>query len=104
MKETLDKILNIEAESEQMKRDSKNEAIRIKDTAVNSGRELVKEKKRDANREAHMIIVKANENADAMINGVRQEIEIEYKNLTTVAARNMKKAAEHIVERVICDI
>jgi len=104
MKETLDKILNIEAESEQMKRDSKNEAIRIKDTAVNSGRELVKEKKRDANKEAHMIIVKANENADAMINGVRQEIEIEYKNLTTVAARNMKKAAEHIVERVICDI
>ena len=104
MKETLDKILQIEAESEQMKRDSKNESVRIKEEAINSGRELVKEKKREANKEAHMIIFKANENSEAIISGVRQEIEIEYKNLTTVADRNMKKASEYIIERVICDI
>ena len=104
MKETLDKILQVEAKSEEIKRDSKSEAQKIKDTAVNAGRELITEKKRDATKEAHEIIVKANENADAMLAGIRQEIEIENKNLTAIAERNMKKAAAYITERVISDI
>jgi len=103
MKETLDKILQVETESEGRKRDSNIEALKIKNAAINSGRELIKEKKREANIEAQKIILKANENADTMINGVRQDLEIEYKNLTAIAGRNMNKAAEYIVERVICD-
>jgi len=104
MKETLDKILHVETESEELKRDSKNEAQQIKDAATNSGRELVKEKKRRANKEANKIIVKANKDADTVIAGVRQDIKIEYQNLTAIAGRNMKKTAEFIVERVISDI
>ena len=104
MKETLDKILQDETESEELKRDSKNEAQKLKDAATDSGRELVKEKKRKANKEANKIIVKANENAETAIAGARQDVKIEYQNLTAIAGRNMKKAAEFIVERVICDI
>jgi len=104
MKETLDKILQVETESEELKRDSKYEAQKIKDAATNSGRELVKEKKRMANKEANKIIVKANKDAETVVTGVRQDIKIEYQNLTTIAGRNMKKTAEFIVERVISDI
>ena len=103
MKETLDKILQVETESEGRKRDSNIEALKIKNAAINSGRELVKERKREANKEAQKIIVKANESAETMIAGVRQDIEIENKNLTAIAGRNMKKATEYVVERVICD-
>ena len=101
MKETLEKILQVETESEETKRASKITALKIKDEAINTGRELIREKKRDANKEAHEIIVKANQNADAQIAGVRQEISIEYKNLTVIAERNVKKAAGYIVERII---
>ena len=104
MRETLDKILKIEADSEDIKRNSKSDASKIKDEAVNSGRELIREKKREANAEAHNIIVKAHENADSMIAGVRQDIDIEYKNLTVIAERNIEKSAEFIVERIISDI
>jgi len=104
MKETLDKILQAETKSEEIKRDSKTDARKIKDEAINSGRELVKEKKRDATRESHEIIINANKNADNMIAGIRQEISIENKNLTAIAERNMKKAAEYITERVMRDI
>jgi len=104
MRETLDKILQVEADSEEIKKSSKADALKIKDEATNSGRELIREKKREANAEAHEIIVKANKNADEMIAGVRQEISIEYKNLSIVAEHNIKKTAEHIVERIISDI
>jgi len=104
MKDTLDKILQVETKSEGIRKDSKTDAQKIKDAAINSGRELVKEKKRDATRESHEIIVNANKNADEMIAGIRQEIIIENKNLTAIAERNMKKAAEYITERVMRDI
>ena len=104
MKETLDRILQIETESEEIKRNSKIDAIKIKDEAINAGRDLVREKKRDANKQAHEIVVKANQNADAQITGVRQEIDVEQKNLTVIAERNMKKATEFIVERIAADI
>ena len=104
MRETLDKILQVEADSEEIKKSSKADALKIKDEATNSGRELIREKKREANAEAHEIIVKANKNADTMIAGVRQEINIEYENLTVIAGRNINKSAEFIVERIISDI
>ena len=104
MKDTLDKILQVETKSEGIRKDSKTDAQKIKDAAINSGRELIKEKKRDATKESHEIIVNANKNADNMIAGIRQEISIENKNLTAIAERNMKKAAEYITERVISDI
>jgi len=104
MKETLDKILQVEADSEDIKRNSKTDALRVKDEAVNSGRELIRDKKREANEKAHEIIVKAHENADTMIAGVRSDIDIEYKNLTIIAERNIEKSAEFIVERIISDI
>ena len=104
MKETLDKILQVEEKSEELKRDSKIEAQGIKDAAMNMGRELVAEKKRDATREAHEIVVGANKNADTALAGIRQEIIIENANLTSIAGRNMDKAAKFIVERVMRDI
>ena len=104
MKETLDKILEVETKSEEIKRDSKQNAVKIKDAAISSGRELILEKKRDANKEAHDIIVNANNNSDAMISRIREEIRIENNNLTIVAERNKNKAASYIIERVISDI
>ena len=104
MKETLDKILQVETESEEIKRASGINAVKIKDEAINTGRDLVREKKRDANIKANEIIVKANKNAEEQIAGVRQEIAIEHKSLTVVAERNKTKAAEFIVERITNDI
>jgi len=104
MKDTLDKIIQVEAESEEIKRTSKANASKLKDEATNSGRELIREKKREANAEAHDIIVNAHKNADEMIAGVRNEIDVESKNLTVIAERNIIKASEQIVERIISDI
>ena len=101
MKEMLEKILQVEAECEEIKKNSKHEAKKIKDGAIDSGKELVKGKKRDANKRAYEIIDKANRNADAMVDRVKQEINVEYKNLTGIAERNMKKAAEYVMERII---
>lgn len=100
MKETLERILKTEAESVEIKNNSKQEARRIKDASVASGRELVKEKRREGNKRANEIMEKANQNADALISRVKQEINVEYKNLSAIAERNIKKAAEHIVERI----
>ena len=101
MKETLEKILQIEAECEEIKKDSRHEAKKIKDSAIDSGKELVKSKKREANKRAYEIIDNANQNADALIARVKQEINVEYKDLTATAERNMKKAAEHVMERIV---
>ena len=101
MKETLEKILRIEAECEEIKKNSKHEAKKIKDDAIASGKELVKEKRRDAHQRAYEIIEKANKNADVLIDRAKQEINVEYKDLTATAERNMKKAAEHIMERIV---
>ena len=100
MKETLEKILQIEAECEETKRNARHEAKRVKDAAAAAGKESVREKRREANKRAYEIIEKANQNADAAVARVKQEINTEYKNLTTAADRNMKKAAEYITERV----
>jgi len=104
MKETLEKILQIEADCEEIKKNSRHEAKKIKDGAIASGKELVKEKRRDANKIAHEIIDKANQNADALIARVKQEINVEYKNLTATAEHNMKKAAERVAERIVEDL
>ena len=101
MKETLEKILRIEAECEEIKKNSKHEAKKIKDGAIDSGKELVKGKKRDANKRAYEIIDKANQNADALLARVKQEIKVEYTNLTATAEHNMKKAVDYIIEKVV---
>jgi len=101
MKETLEKILKIEAECEETKRNARHDARLIKEGAADAGKELVRERRRAANRQANEIIEKANQNADALIARVKEEINVEYKNLSATAERNMKRAADHIVERIV---
>ena len=101
MKEMFEKILQVEAECEEIKKNSIHEAKKIKENAIESGKEHVKGKNRDANKLAYEIIDKANQNADAALTRVKQEIKTEYTNLTTTAEHNMKKAAEYIVGRVV---
>jgi len=100
MKETFERLLQVEAECDEIRHKARHEARVIKDRATASGKELVKEKRRDANKRSYEIMDNANQNADAMIARVKQEINVEYQDLTAAAERNIKKAAEFIMERV----
>ena len=100
MKETLEKLLAVEAECEETKHNARNEARRIKDAATAAGKDLVREKRRGANQRSFEILDTANQNADVLLARVKQEINVEYANLTATAGRNLKKAAERIVERI----
>jgi len=101
MKETFEKILKVEAECDEIKHRARSDAKRTKDIATATGKELVKERRRDANKRAYEIMDKANQNADALIARAKQEINTEYINLTASAEKNMKNAVEYIVEKVI---
>jgi len=100
MKESFEKLLQVEAECDEIKQKARLDAKRIKDRATASGKELVKEKRREANKRAYEIMDKANQNAEAANARVKQEINVEYLNMTAIAERNMKKAAEYIMERI----
>jgi len=100
VKETFERLLQVEAECDEIRQKAKHEARLIKDKAITSGKELVKEKRRDANKRSYEIMDNASQNADAMIARVKQEINVEYQDITAAAERNIKKAAEFIMERV----
>ena len=100
MNDVLEKMMRIEAECEDIKRSSELEVKRIKENAAQSGKDMLKEKKRDANRQAYELVVKANKNADAMIERAKQETIGECTDLAAAAERNITKAAEYIVEKV----
>jgi len=100
MNDVLEKMMRIDAECEDIKRSSELEAKRIKETATQSGKDMLKEKKRDAARQAYELVVKANENADAMIERAKQETIGECRELAATAERNLTKAAEYIIEKV----
>jgi len=101
MNDVLEKMMRIEAECEDIQRNSELEVKRIKENAAQAGKDMLKEKKRDANRQAYELVEKAKKNADAMIERTKQETVGECADLAAAAGRNIKKAAEYIVEKVL---